>query len=83
MDAPPYMSARDFLKAAHGFLDRIIARLVVVDAVCQNLKYILRKEGKDRLPDTPWNAKFQLTASHRNLTRIRDLDRILAILLKA
>ena len=81
MDASLHLSARDFLEAARGFLDRIIARSVVADAACQYFGRVFWKECKDRLPETAWNAKFQFTASDRNLTGIRDLDGILAVLL--
>lgn len=74
MDASLYLRTWDFLKAAGGFLNCIAARSVVADATCQVLGRVLWKYGKNRLPDKAWNAKFQLTASDRNLGGIRDLD---------
>src|SRR5208282_506636 len=81
MDATLHLYARDFFKAAHCILDRIFAWFVIPDAACQSLGYVLRKEPKDRLPHTAWYVKFQFTVVYRNLTRIGDLDRILAVLL--
>ena len=68
MDASFYLRTWDFLKAAGSFLDCIVARSIVApDAACQNLGRSLWKEGKDRLPDTAWNANFKLAARYGNL----------------
>jgi hypothetical protein len=83
MGASFYPCAWHLLTTARGLLDRIIAWSVFSDAACQNLGRFLRKELKDRLPDTPWNVKFQLTVIYRDLALIGDLDRILAILLES
>jgi len=82
MDASFYQLAWNHLATACCFLDRIIARCVAMDAVCQDLGRVLWKRSKDPLLDATWNSKFQLTAGYGNLARICNPNRILANLLK-
>lgn len=81
MDASLDLRAGDFFGAAGGFFDRVIARPIVPYATCQLLRCVVWNGRKDRLPEESWDAKFQFTVIHRNLARIGDLDRILAVLL--
>jgi hypothetical protein len=74
VDPSLYQCARNLLTTGCGLPDRVIARSIVVDAAFQGFGRILGKVRKNRVPDTAWNAKIQLTASDRNLTRVRDLD---------
>jgi hypothetical protein len=50
MYTPLYLRAGDFLEAARGFLDCIIARSVVTDTVCQYFGRVFWKKCNDLLP---------------------------------
>ena len=81
MDASLHLCAGDFLETAGGFLDRIVAWLVIPNAACESLGRLFWKEENGCLPETAGNAQFQFAVIYRNLARIGDLDRILAVLL--
>jgi hypothetical protein len=46
MDASLHLCAGDFLETAGGFLDRIVAWLVIPDAACQSLGYVLWRSAR-------------------------------------
>jgi hypothetical protein len=81
MVASLHLCAGDFFKAAYCFLDCIAARFVIPDAARESCGRLLWKEENGCLPKTAGNAEIQFTVIYRNLTRIGDFDRILAVLL--
>ena len=81
MVASLYLCAWYFLAAVHCLLDRFIAWPLIADAGFQGIGRFVWKKCENLFPHRARYAEIQFQAEHRELTTIRDVNRILAILL--
>jgi hypothetical protein len=75
------LCAGNFLRAVRCQLDRFVARPLVADADFQGVGLFFWKNGENIFSNRAGNPEIQLPAEHRDLTLIRDIHRILAVLL--